>query len=36
MSVAEVAVALSVPVGTIKTRLLHARRKMRSAFEGDE
>jgi RNA polymerase sigma-70 factor (ECF subfamily) len=36
MSVAEVAVALNVPAGTIKTRLLHARRKMRSAFEGDE
>jgi RNA polymerase sigma factor (sigma-70 family) len=36
MSVAEVAVALDVPAGTVKTRLMHARRKMRSAFEGDE
>jgi RNA polymerase sigma-70 factor (ECF subfamily) len=36
MSVAEVAVALNVPAGTVKTRLMHARRKMRSAFEGDE
>lgn len=36
MSVAEVAVALDVAAGTVKTRLMHARRKMRSAFEGDE
>jgi len=36
MSVAEVAVALDVPAGTVKTRLMHARRKLRSAFEGDE
>lgn len=36
MSVAEVAVALNVPAGTVKTRLMHARRKMRGAFEGDE
>ena len=35
MSVAEVAVALDVPVGTVKTRLMHARRKLRAAFEGD-
>lgn len=33
MSVAEVAVALDIPVGTVKTRLLHARRRLRSFFE---
>jgi RNA polymerase sigma-70 factor (ECF subfamily) len=36
MSVAEVAVALDVPVGTVKTRLMHARRKLRMALEGVE
>jgi RNA polymerase sigma-70 factor (ECF subfamily) len=36
MSVAEVAVALNVPAGTVKTRLMHARRKLRAALEGDE
>jgi RNA polymerase sigma-70 factor (ECF subfamily) len=36
LSVAEVAVALDVPAGTVKTRLMHARRKMRAALEGDE
>jgi RNA polymerase sigma factor (sigma-70 family) len=36
MSVAEVAVALNIPVGTIKTRLMHARRKLRAALKGDE
>lgn len=36
MSVAEVAVALNVPAGTVKTRLMHARRKMRDALKGDE
>ncbi len=35
MSVAEVAVALDVPLGTVKTRLLHARRKLRGALEGE-
>jgi RNA polymerase sigma factor (sigma-70 family) len=35
MSVAEVAVALDVPVGTVKTRLMHARRKLRGALEGE-
>ena len=35
MSVAEVAVALDVPLGTVKTRLLHARRKLREAIEGE-
>ena len=36
MSVAEVAVALEVPVGTVKTRLMHARRKLRAALEGED
>ncbi|MBN8552327.1 MAG: sigma-70 family RNA polymerase sigma factor [Caulobacterales bacterium] len=35
LSVAEVAVALDAPVGTIKTRLMHARRKLRAALEGE-
>lgn len=33
MSIAEISVALGVPVGTIKTRLMHARRKIRAALE---
>jgi len=33
-SVAEIAAALEVPAGTVKTRLMHARRKMRDALEG--
>lgn len=36
MSVAEVAVALEVPVGTVKTRLMHARRKLREQLEGEQ
>ena len=36
MSVAEVAVALRVPAGTVKTRLMHARRKLRGVLEGEE
>lgn len=36
LSVAEVAVALGVPAGTVKTRLMHARRKLHAALEGDE
>lgn len=35
LSVAETAVALDAPVGTVKTRLMHARRKLRAALEGD-
>ena len=36
MSIAEVAVALDVPAGTVKTRLMHARRKLRAALQGEE
>ncbi len=36
MSVAEVAVALEIPVGTVKTRLMHARKKLRATLEGDD
>ncbi len=35
LSVAEVAVALDTPAGTIKTRLMHARRKLRAELEGN-
>lgn len=34
LSVAEIAAALRVPAGTVKTRLMHARRKLRSILEG--
>lgn len=33
MNVAEVALAMDVPVGTVKTRLMHARDKMRGILE---
>ncbi|MBX3564333.1 MAG: RNA polymerase sigma factor [Sphingomonas sp.] len=36
LSVAEVAVALDTPTGTIKTRLMHARNQLRSQFKGDD
>lgn len=35
MSVAEAAIALNVPAGTVKTRLMHARRTLRAVLEGD-
>jgi len=35
MSIAEVAIALAVPVGTVKTRLMHARKKLRDALQGE-
>jgi len=35
MGVAEIAVALDVPPGTVKTRLMHARRKVRGRLEGE-
>lgn len=36
LSVAEIAVALSAPVGTVKTRLMHAREKLRLALKLKE
>jgi len=36
LSIAETAIALDVPAGTVKTRLMHARLKLRSALEGDD
>jgi len=35
LSVAETAIALNVPAGTVKTRLMHARRSLRAVLEGD-
>ena len=35
LSVAEIAVALDVPPGTVKTRLMYARRKIRARLEGN-
>lgn len=34
LSVAEIAIALDVPPGTVKTRLMHARHKVRALLEG--
>ena len=34
-SVAEIAAALEVPAGTVKTRLMHARKKLRATLEGE-
>jgi len=34
LSVAEIAAALEVPAGTVKTRLMHARRKIAAKLEG--
>ncbi|MFK5979344.1 MAG: RNA polymerase sigma factor [Rhizobiaceae bacterium] len=34
-SIAEISVALKVPAGTVKTRLMHARRNLRAALEGE-
>lgn len=36
MSVAEVAVALEIPVETVTTRLMHGRKKLRAALKGDD
>ncbi len=36
MSVAEVAVSLDIPVGTVKSRLMNARKKLRAALEGED
>ena len=35
LRIAEIAVALDTPPGTIKTRLMHARNKLRAKLEGD-
>ena len=35
LGVAEAAIALNVPAGTVKTRLMHARRKLRAVLEGE-
>lgn len=35
LSIAEIAVALDVPAGTVKTRLMHARRALRAVLEGE-
>jgi RNA polymerase sigma-70 factor (ECF subfamily) len=35
LGVAGTATALNVPAGTVKTRLMHARRKLRAALEGE-
>lgn len=35
MSVAEVVIATDVPIGTVKTRLMHARAKLRAILEGE-
>jgi RNA polymerase sigma-70 factor (ECF subfamily) len=36
LAVGEIAQAMLAPVGTIKTRLFHARRALRARLEGDE
>lgn len=36
LSIAETAIALDVPAGTVKTRLMHARRKLRESLKGDD
>jgi RNA polymerase sigma factor (sigma-70 family) len=35
-SVAEIAAATGVPAGTVKTRLMHARAKLRAALKGED
>lgn len=36
LSIAETAVALDVPAGTVKTRLMHARHKLTQILQGDQ
>jgi RNA polymerase sigma-70 factor (ECF subfamily) len=35
LSIAETAVALGIPAGTVKTRLLHARARLKTMLEGE-
>jgi RNA polymerase sigma-70 factor (ECF subfamily) len=35
LSVAEIAAAMDVPAGTVKTRLMHARARLRAALTGE-
>lgn len=35
-SITEISVALSVPAGTVKTRLMHARKKLRAILNGEK
>lgn len=36
LSVGEISVALDVPAGTVKTRLMHARRALRAVLDGED
>ena len=36
LGVTEIAVALEIPVGTVKTRLMHARKCLRAHLQGDD
>ncbi|QDX26274.1 RNA polymerase sigma factor [Sphingomonas suaedae] len=36
LSVAETAVALGIPAGTVKTRLMHARARLKAILEGED
>ena len=36
LSTAEVAAATDVPVGTVKTRLMHARDRLRALLQGED
>jgi RNA polymerase sigma-70 factor (ECF subfamily) len=36
LSVAEIAAALNIPPGTVKTRLMHARNRLRALLTGDD
>lgn len=36
LSIAETAVALGIPAGTVKTRLMHARARLKAQLQGDD
>ncbi len=36
LRIAEIAVAMDIPPGTVKTRLMHARNKLRAQLQGEE